>query len=116
MRILKIPTIRDRVVEGAMKLILEPIFEADFQDGSYGYRPKRKAADAIKRVAKAIIGRKSRMIDFDLHSYFDTVRHDILLRKIATRIQDNEVLHLIKLILKAGGKRGLRQGGCLTRP
>jgi RNA-directed DNA polymerase len=114
MRILKIPTIRDRIVEGAMKLILEPIFEADFQDGSYGYRPKRKAADAIKRVSKAIISGKSRVIDFDLSSYFDTVRHDILLRKIANRIQDNEVLHLIKLILKAGGKRGLRQGGVLS--
>ncbi len=114
MRILKIPTIRDRIVEGAIKLILEPIFEADFQDGSYGYRPKRKAEDAIKRVSKAIVSKKSRVIDFDLRAYFDTVRHDILLKKIATRIQDNEVLHLIKLILKAGGKRGLRQGDVLS--
>ena len=114
MRILKIPTIRDRVVEGAVKLILEPIFEADFQDGSYGYRPKRKAADAVKRISEAIVSQKSRVIDFDLRAYFDTVRHDILLRKIAARIQDSEVLHLIKLILKAGGKRGLRQGGVLS--
>lgn len=114
MRILKIPTIRDRIVEGAMKLILEPIFEADFQDGSYGYRPKRKAADAVMRVSKAIVSKKSRVIDIDLRAYFDTVRHDILLQKIAARIQDNEVLHLIKLILKAGGKRGLRQGGVLS--
>ena len=114
MRVLKIPTIRDRIVEGAMKLILEPIFEADFQDGSYGYRPKRKAADAIKRVSKAIVSKKSRVIDFDLSTYFETVRHDILLQKIAARIQDNEVLHLVKLILKASGKRGLCQGGVLS--
>lgn len=114
MRTLKIPTIRDRVVEGAIKLILEPIFEADFQDGSYGYRPKRKAADAVKRVSEAIVSQKSRVIDLDLRAYFDTVRHDILLRKIAARIQDNEVLHLIKSVLKAGGKRGLRQGGVLS--
>ena len=114
MRILKIPTIRDRIVEGAVKLILEPIFETDFQDGSYGYRPNRRAADAINRVAKAIISGKSKVIDIDLSSYFDTVRHDILLKKIAMRIQDNKVMHLIKLILKASGKRGLRQGGVLS--
>ncbi len=114
MRVLKIPTIRDRIVEGAIKLIVEPIFEADFKDGSYGYRPKRKAADAIIRVSKAIVSKKSRVIDFDLRAYFDTVRHDILLKKIAARIQDNEVLHLIKLMLKAGGKRGLCQGGVLS--
>jgi len=113
-RVLKIPTIRDRIVEGAIKLILEPIFEADFCDGSYGYRPNRKAADAIKRVWCAIMSGKSRVVDIDIRSYFDTVRHDILLKKIAARVQDNEVLHLIKLILKAGGKKGLLQGGVLS--
>ena len=113
-RILKIPTIRDRIVEGAVKLILEPIFEADFQEGSYGYRPKRKAVDAITKVSKAIAERKTQVINIDIKCYFDTVRHDILLSKIAKRVQDTQVLHLLKLILKAGGKRGLRQGGVIS--
>jgi Reverse transcriptase (RNA-dependent DNA polymerase) len=61
--------------------ILEPVFEADFQPGSYGYRPKRTAHDAIKRVAEAIVQRKTRVLDFDLRAYFDNVRHDRLLTK-----------------------------------
>ena len=65
-----------RVVQGALKLILEPVFEADFQPGSFGYRPKRTAHDAIKRVADAIVQRKTRVLDFDLRAYFDNVRHD----------------------------------------
>ena len=113
-RKLGIPTIRDRIVQGAVKLIIEPIFEADFQDGSYGYRPKRKAADAIKRVSKAAVTGKTIIVDLDLKSYFDTVRHDILLKKIAARIQDPNVLRLIKLILKSSGKKGVPQGGVLS--
>jgi RNA-directed DNA polymerase len=70
-RVLSIPAIRDRVVQGALKLILEPIFEADFQSGSYGYRPNRTAHEAIDRVAKAIVGEKTRIIDLDLKAYFD---------------------------------------------
>src|SRR5256885_13735089 len=69
-RVLSIPSIRDRVVQGALKLILEPIFEADFQTGSYGYRPKRTAHEAVYRVAKAIDQRKTRVIDLDLQAYF----------------------------------------------
>ena len=69
-RILSIPSIRDRVVQGALKLILEPIFEADFQPGSYGYRPKRTAHEAVYRVAKAIDQRKTSVIDLDLRAYF----------------------------------------------
>src|ERR1051326_5074498 len=65
-RVLSIPTIRDRVVQGALKLILEPIFEADFQWGSYGYRPKRTAHQAVNRVAQAIVESKTRIIDIDL--------------------------------------------------
>jgi RNA-directed DNA polymerase len=67
-RVLSIPAIRDRVVQGALKLILEPVFEADFQPGSYGYRPKRTAHGAIKRVAEAIVQRKTRVLDIDLMS------------------------------------------------
>src|SRR5256886_2054040 len=73
-RVLSIPAIRDRVVQGALKLILEPVFEAGFQPGSYGYRPKRTAHDAIKRVAEAIGQRKTRGLYFVLRAYFDHVR------------------------------------------
>ena len=72
-RVLGIPAIRDRVVQGALKLILEPIFEADFHDGSYGYRPKRSAHEAVNRVAEAIVQQKTFVIDLDLRAYFDTV-------------------------------------------
>jgi RNA-directed DNA polymerase len=78
-RVLSIPAIRDRVVQGALKLILEPIFEADFQPGSYGYRPKRTAHAAVNRVAQAIVEQKTRVIDIDLRAYFDNVKHYLLL-------------------------------------
>ena len=113
-RVLSIPAIRDRVVQGAMKLILEPIFEADFQPGSYGYRPNRTAHAAIDRVAKAIVEEKTRIIDLDLKAYFDNVQHYLLLEKVAKRVQDGEVIHLLKMILKATGKKGVPQGGVMT--
>jgi len=113
-RIISIPTIRDRVVQGALKLILEPIFEADFQPGSYGYRPRRQAAEAIEKVAVAAIKNMMRVIDVDLKSYFDTVRHDILLSKMATRVNDKSIMRLLKLTLKASGRRGVPQGGPLS--
>ena len=113
-RVLSIPAIRDRVVQGALKLILEPIFEADFQPGSYGYRPKRTAHDAIRRVADGIVREKTRIIDIDLRAYFDNVRHDLLLGKVAQRVSDAEVLRLLKLMLKATGKRGVPQGGVIS--
>lgn len=113
-RTLGIPNIRDRVVQGAVKLILEPIFEADFQDGSYGYRPRRTAHAAVNRVASAIVCRKTRVIDVDLKAYFDTVRHDLLMKKVAQRVEDETVLGLLKSILKASGKRGVPQGGVIS--
>lgn len=113
-RILSIPSIRDRVVQGALKLILEPIFEADFQPGSYGYRPKRTAHQAVDRVAKAIVEHKLCVIDLDLRAYFDTVRHDVLLGKVARRVNDDDVMRLLKLMLKASGKRGVPQGGVIS--
>ena len=113
-RVLGIPSIRDRVVQGALKLILEPVFEADFQEGSYGYRPKRTAHAAVKRVAQAVVQNKTQVIDVDLKAYFDNVRHDILLSKVAERVNDDEVMRLLKLTLKAGGKRGLPQGGVIS--
>jgi RNA-directed DNA polymerase len=113
-RVLSIPTIRDRVVQGALKLILEPIFEADFQSGSYGYRPKRSAHEAVARVAHAIAHYKTRVLDFDLRSFFDNVRHHILFEKVARRVNDPEVMHLLRLLVKATGKKGLSQGGVLS--
>jgi RNA-directed DNA polymerase len=97
-------------VQGALKLILE----ADFQPGSFGYRPKRTAHDAIKRVAQAIVQRKTRILDFDLRAYFDNVRHDRLLEKVAQRVDDADIMHLLKGMLKASGKKGVPQGGVIS--
>ncbi len=113
-RVLGIPAIRDRVVQGALFAILEPIFEADFQEGSFGYRPRRTALEAVERVAQAIREGKTRVIDVDLRSYFDNVRHHILLGKLAKRIRDRDVMHLLKLILKASGSKGVPQGGVIS--
>jgi RNA-directed DNA polymerase len=113
-RVLSIPTIRDRVVQGALKLILEPIFEADFQPGSYGYRPKRSAHDVVLRVAEAIVKYKTRVIDVDLQAYFDNIRHHLLLAQVAQRVNDPDVLHVLKLMLQASGKKGVAQGGVLS--
>ena len=113
-RVLSIPAIRDRVVQGALKLILEPIFEADFQPGSYGYRPKRTAHQAVDRVAGAIVQQKTCVIDLDLRAYFDTVRHHLLLGKVALRVHDDDVMRLLRLILRASGKQGVPQGGVIS--
>src|SRR6516165_8145012 len=90
-RVLSIPAIRDRVVQGALKLILEPIWEADFPPGSFGYRPKKSAHTAIQRVSTAILEGKTYVIDLDLRSYFDTVRHPMVREKVARRVDDDAV-------------------------
>jgi len=113
-RVLAIPTIRDRVVQGAVKLIVEPIFEADFQPGPYGYRPKRTAHQAVHRVAQAIVEEKTRIVDIDLRAYFDNVQHFLLLEKAARRVQDDAVMHLLKMMLKATGEKGVPQGGVIS--
>ncbi len=113
-RVLGIPTIRDRVVQGALKLILEPIFEADFQSGSFGYRQGRTAHEAVQRVAEAIVKCKTRVIDIDLRAYFDNVQHDLLLAKVARQVNDAEVMGLLKMMLKASGKKGVPQGGVIS--
>ena len=115
-RTLSIPTIRDRVVQGALKLILEPIFEADFQPGSFGYRPKKSPHGAVQRVKEAILLGKTYVINLDLRAYFDNVRHHIVLKKVARRIEDDDVLRLLKLMLKASKKRGVPQGGVISPP
>ena len=110
-RTLQIPCIRDRVVQGALKWVLEAIFEPDFCPNSYGFRPKRSPHRALAEVRRSLLRRMSTVIDVDLSRYFDTIRHDILLGKIARRVQDPRVLHLVKQILKAGSKIGVPQGG-----
>src|ERR1700680_1073027 len=113
-RQLSIPSIRDRVAQGALKLILEPIFDADFQPGSYGYRPKKSAQAAVQRVAQAILQGKTYVIDLDLRSYFDTVRHHIVLEKGARRGWDVAVLWLRRVMLSASGRQGVPQGGVIS--
>jgi RNA-directed DNA polymerase len=113
-RQLSIPSIRDRVVQGALKLILEPIFEADFQSGSYGYRPRQSAHAAVQRVSEAILRGKTYVIDLDLKSYFDTVRHHIVLAKVASRVRDDAVLWLLRVMLNASGRQGVPQGGVIS--
>ena len=127
-RPLGIPTIRDRVVQTAAKLVLEPIFEADFEDNAYGYRPRRGAVDAVKEVHRHIVRGYSDVVDADLSKYFDNIPHRDLMQCVARRIVDRHVLALIKMWLKApveerdgdgkrrivGGKgntRGTPQGG-----
>ena len=130
-RPLGIPTIRDRVVQAAAKLVLEPIFEAEFDEAAYGYRPRRSAIDAIKRIDQALWQNHSEVVDADLSRYFDTIPHAELMKSVARRISDRRTLHLIKMWLKApvevksddgkthleGGKkskRGTPQGGVLS--
>jgi RNA-directed DNA polymerase len=110
-RTLQIPCIRDRVVQGALKLILEAIFEADFCPNSYGFRPQRSPHRALAEVRRSVMRRMSTIIDVDLSRYFDTIRHSVLLDKIAQRIQDPQVMHLVKQIIQVGGKIGVPQGG-----
>ena len=111
MRTLQIPTIRDRVVQGSLKLILEAIFEADFCPNSYGFRPKRSPHLALAEVRRSLLRRMTRVIDVDLTKYFDTIQHTVLLNKISKRVQDPDVLRLVKQIIMVAGKVGVPQGG-----
>jgi len=121
-RPLGIPTIRDRVVQTAVKLILEPIFEADLEPEAYGYRPKRSAQDAIQKVHKLLCEGYTDVVDADLSKYFDTIPHRELMQSVARRIVDRDVLRLIKMWLKVpveerdeNGNRRLTGGGSSSR-
>lgn len=125
LRPLGIPTIKDRVVQAAVKLIVEPIFEADFHDCSYGFRPNRNAKMAVERIAAEIKGGKAEVYDADLSSYFDTIPHDKLMAAVQMRISDGRVLGLIRHWLKVCVQepngvrispkgRGTPQGGVIS--
>jgi RNA-directed DNA polymerase len=100
-RVLGIPTIRDRVAQQAAKLVLEPIFEADFEPNAYGYRPKRGALDAVREVHHAIQHGEAHVVDADLSKYFDTIPHRELMQSVVRRVSDGKMLRLIKMWLKA---------------
>jgi RNA-directed DNA polymerase len=113
-RVISIPAIRDRVIQGALRLIVEPIFEADFSDSSFGARPGRSAHEAIEKVRTGLRRRRHRVVDVDLSRYFDTIRHDRILAKVARRISDGQVLAMVKQFLKSTGKQGVPQGSPLS--
>jgi RNA-directed DNA polymerase len=100
-RPLGIPTIRDRVIQTAAKIVLEPVFEADFEDSAYGYRPRRSAIDAVKEAHRLLCRGYTDVVDADMSKYFDTIPHADLLKSVARRIVDRHVLWLIKLWLRA---------------
>src|SRR5665811_1957045 len=129
-RPLGIPTIRDRVVQTAAKLILEPIFEVDFDEAAYGYRPGRSAVQAVEKVHRALIQGHTQVLDADISGFFDNIPHAELMKCVARRVSDGRMLHLIKMWLKSpieetdekgkkrytGGKkskRGTPQGGVI---
>jgi retron-type reverse transcriptase len=91
-RPLGLPTIKDRVIQTAAKLVLEPIFEVDMEDCAYGYRPKRSATDAVKVVHKAVLAGYTQVVDADLSKYFDRIPHEELMCSIRLRIADRAVL------------------------
>ena len=127
-RPLGIPTIRDRLVQMAVKIVVEPIFEADFQENSYGFRPKRSAHQAVDDVSKHLRQGKMDVIDADISKYFDTIPHDKLMQLVAKRIVDKNILKLIKMWLQApvveehedgkkeykGNDKGTPQGGVIS--
>ena len=125
-RPLGIPNIRDRVVQNAAKLVLEPIFESDFDPDSYGFRPRRDAHQALDAIRDAFDQGMYWIIDADIASYFDTIPHDRLMKAIAERVVDGSILALVKMFLEAaivderdGGSprrnsRGTPQGGAIS--
>ena len=100
-RPLGIPTIRDRVAQMAAKLVIEPIFEADFCETSFGFRPKKSAHNAVDDVVDAMLTGHTEVIDADLSKYFDTIPHANLMATVAERICDGEILRLLQMWLKA---------------
>jgi RNA-directed DNA polymerase len=108
-RPLGIPTVRDRVAQGAVRLVIEPIFERTFAEHSYGFRPGRGCKDALRRVEQLLDEGHVHVVDADLKSYFDSIPHDLLMKQVRTRVADGRVLELIESYLKAGIFDGLTE-------
>jgi RNA-directed DNA polymerase len=123
MRKLGIPTVVDRLVQQAVSQILTPIFDPQFSDASYGFRPGRSAHQALIKAKEYVAEGRSTVVDFDLENFFDSVNHDILMARLARKIKDKRILKLIRLFLQAGimvngirilGEQGTPQGGPLS--
>lgn len=123
MRPLGIPVVKDRIVQAAVKIVIEPILEGDFQECSYGFRPKRSPHDAIRMVRRHIVNGYTNVIDADLKSYFDTISHGNLIKTIKERISDPKIIKMIRWWLKAGimedgeitfSDEGTPQGGVIS--
>jgi group II intron reverse transcriptase/maturase len=122
-RPLGIPTVKDRIVQTAFLMVLEPIFEADFSESSYGFRPKKSAHEAVREIYKYLNWGCEEIYDVDLEKYFETVEHAKLLKLVAQRVSDGRILHVIKQWLSCGygedgqhrqSKRGTPQGGVIS--
>ena len=122
-RPLGIPTVRDRVCEGAFRHVLEPIFEREFAESSHGFRPKRRAKDALREVERGLKAGKGYVVDADIKRYFDTIPHERLLGRIAERIADGRVMGILQQMLKRGvledrewvdSETGTPQGGVIS--
>ena len=104
-----IPTVRERVVQGAVRQVLEPIFEREFAAHSYGFRPQRGCKDALRRVNELLKAGYQQVVDVDLKSYFDSIPHERLLQRVRERVTDGRVLRLVESFLKAGIFDGLQE-------
>lgn len=122
-RPLGIPTVRDRVVQGALKMVIEPIFEHDFAPNSYGFRPGRGCKDALREVERQLVAGSRHIVDIDIKGYFDAIPHEALMKLVEERISDTKVLGLIEAFLKQGvmeagvetlSEKGSPQGGLIS--
>lgn len=122
-RPLGIPTIRDRIVQMAVKMVIEPVYEADFKESSYGFRPKRNAHQALEEIRKACDKKEIWVIDADIKGYFDAINHDKLMKLVEMRVNDRRILKLLRQWLEAGimqedgyqaSEKGSPQGGVIS--